>query len=247
MEIEGELIAYFTSIVPTTIPVTMPIVARPSPTSSSSPASYFMRTGVRPASVPCPPAKAISMSAPALLLNPKTGSSSNSVRTLATANWPPDMMPAMMTCEPEMFQIVLTGGNRSPRRSAAHITLIRTPGSVFQTANVAVEKMPSPPVNRPTPSGPSARARNPPITAVGMKRSRSGRDHRRISAAPAKTSERTTSDRPKSSALPSMHIPPVGCHTRKLVANGQPCNYRRNHPADCRRLVKCLAHTTSRG
>ena len=115
------------------------------------------------------------MSAPALLLNPKTGSSSNSVRMLATANWPPDMMPAMMTCEPEMFQIVLTGGNRSPSSSDAHITLISTPGSVFQTANVAVEKMPSPPVSRPTPSGPSARARNPPITAVGMNRARSGR------------------------------------------------------------------------
>lgn len=42
------------------------------------------------------------------------------------------------------------------------------------------------------------------ITAVGMKSLRNGLDQRRMSAAQAKTNERTTSDGPISSTLASM-------------------------------------------
>src|SRR5262245_15241334 len=60
-------------IVPTTTPVTRPMVASPSPTSTSSPAPYSWNTGPRPARVPCPPAKETSMSAPPLSLKSKAG------------------------------------------------------------------------------------------------------------------------------------------------------------------------------
>src|SRR5215471_15845453 len=56
-------------------------------------------------------------------------------------------------------------------------------------------------VSRPTPSGPSASARNPPITAVGRKSERRCVDHCRISAAPRKTSARRTNDSPMSLAV----------------------------------------------
>src|SRR5262245_4050052 len=54
---------------------------------------------------------------------------------------------------------------------------------------------------RPTPSGPSARARNPPITAVGTNSARRCLDHFRITAAPRKTSASRTIDCPTSAAV----------------------------------------------
>jgi hypothetical protein len=45
--------------------------------------------------------------------------------------------------------------------------------------------------------------------AVGMNSLRSGLDHRRMCAAPAKTSERTTIDKPMASTLPGMLISPA--------------------------------------
>jgi hypothetical protein len=55
---------------------------------------------------------------------------------LPTANCPADMMATMMTCVPEMPQMVLSDGSRSPRSSVAHMTSISSPGSAVQTANV---------------------------------------------------------------------------------------------------------------
>jgi hypothetical protein len=79
-----------------------------------------------------------------------------------------------------------------------------TPGICFHTANTSSGKTPLPPRSRPIPSGPSPSTRKPPITAVGMNSLRSGLDQRRMSAAEAKTSERTTIDRPMLSTLPGM-------------------------------------------
>ena len=107
--------------------------------------------------------------------------------------------------------------------------------------------MPSPPVNRPTPSGPSARARNPPITAVGMKRARSGRDQRRISAAAGKD-EREDYERQTEIFSAAEHAHPSGWMSHSQTRSQRGCrSYRRNQPADCRRPVRCLTHTTSRG
>src|SRR5262245_4682538 len=192
-----------------TIPVTMPIVARPRPTGSRSATPYSTRIGVRPASVPCPPANDISMSAPALSVKPNTGPSTSSARMPPTANCPADMMPAMITCEPEIPQIALSGGNRSPSSNAAHMTLMSRPGRTLHTANVVSEKRPFPPSRRPRPSGPRPSMMNPPMTAVGMNSARSGRAQRRINAAPANTSDRITNDRPMSSALAGMTVSPA--------------------------------------
>jgi hypothetical protein len=52
--------------------------------------------------------------------------------------------------------------------------------------------------------------RKPPITAVGMKSLRNGRDQRRMSAEQANTNESTTSERPISSTLPGMLSSPGG-------------------------------------
>src|SRR5262245_583550 len=84
--IDGDLIAYLTSIVPTTMPVIMPMVASPSPIWSRSPTPCCWRTGVRPARVPCPRANDISMSAAALLSIPNTGSSRNQTQIPPSAN-----------------------------------------------------------------------------------------------------------------------------------------------------------------
>src|SRR5262245_37450627 len=182
----------------------MPMVASPSPTLTRSPTPYCWKTAVRPARVPCPPLNDISSSAPALRLIPNTGSSRNQTRIPPTANWPMDITLIMMTCAPEMLQIVLTGGRCSPNRSEADIKVTSRPGSCLQTANTSSGKSPVPPRSRPIPSGPSPRTRNPPITAVGMKSLRNGCDQRRMSAAQAKTNERTTSDRATSSTLPGI-------------------------------------------
>src|SRR5262249_50615091 len=64
--------------------------------------------------------------------------------------------------------------------------------------------MPLEPVKRPTPSGPSASARNPPITAVGTNSARRCLDHFRISAAARKTSASRTNACPTSFAV---HVP----------------------------------------
>src|SRR5262249_41232483 len=116
------------------------------------------------------------------------------------------MIPAMITCEPENPQIVLSGGSRSPSSNAAHMTLMSRPGRTCHTANVVPEKRPLPPVRRPRPSGPRPSMRNPPMTAVGTNSARNGRDQRRINAAPANTSDRIANDRPTSSALGGMTV-----------------------------------------
>src|SRR5262245_44753780 len=64
--------------------------------------------------------------------------------------------------------------------------------------------MPFESAKRPTPSGPSASATKPPITAVGTNSARRCLDHFRISAAARKTSASRTIDRATSFAV---HIP----------------------------------------
>src|SRR5262249_40141777 len=161
----------------------MPMVASPSPTLRRSPMPDCWRIGVMPARVPCPPANDISMSAAALLSIPNTGSSRNQTRIPPIANWPIAIIPFMITCKPEMLQIVLRGGRRSPNRSEADIAITSRPGICLQTANTLSGKTPLPPISRPIPSEPSPRTRKPPMTAVGMKSLRNGLDQRRMSCA----------------------------------------------------------------
>src|SRR5262245_16043650 len=98
----------------------------------------------------------------------------------------------------------LEGWRWSSNRSEADIAMTSRPGICLQTANTLSGKSPLPPRSRPIPSGPRPRTRKPPITAVGMKSLRNNLDQRRMSAAPAKTTERMTSEKPISSALPCM-------------------------------------------
>ena len=76
------------------------------------------------------------MSAPPLSLNPKAGSRSTNTKRPATANWPADMIPAMITWGPAMPQILAGAGNRSPSKSEAAMTLMSKPGNAVQIANV---------------------------------------------------------------------------------------------------------------
>jgi hypothetical protein len=74
------------------------------------------------------------------------------------------------------------------------------------------------------PSGPRPRARKPPIAAVGMNSLRSGRAQRRMSAAQAKTSERITSDRPMSSALPGIDQIAATANATSWMTSQMPIN-----------------------
>src|SRR5262249_11964990 len=101
------------------------------------------------------------MRAPALSFMPKTGSSSARTRMLPTANWPADMIPAMVTCGPEMAQIFFTDGRRSPSRSDAAITLISRPGRDSQTPKVSWAKTPVPPGEATAPPGAERGGKDP--------------------------------------------------------------------------------------
>lgn len=46
------------------------------------------------------------------------------------------MMPAMITCDPAMPQVLPGAGNCSPSKSEADMTLISMPGSAFHTVKV---------------------------------------------------------------------------------------------------------------
>jgi hypothetical protein len=107
----------------------------------------------------------------------------------------------MITCDPEMRQILRGAGNCSPSNREADMTLISKAGNACQTANVCSGKMTFESVSRPTPSGPSASAKNPPITAVGMNSARRCPDHFRISAAARNTRASRTIASPTSSAV----------------------------------------------
>ena len=72
----------------------------------------------------------------ALAVEPKHRFQEQQHQDAADPNCPADMMATMMTCVPEMPQMVSSDGSRSPRSSVAHMTSISSPGSAVQTANV---------------------------------------------------------------------------------------------------------------
>jgi len=86
-----------------------------------------------PATVPWPPAKDISMAAPAAGDSPNTGPRMRSTASPPSANWPKEKVLPMMKCGADFSHTSLSGGTRLPIMIAPNTMLIRMPGSTRQT------------------------------------------------------------------------------------------------------------------
>ena len=123
----GDRIPQLTIIVPATMPVTMEMVASPSPMSTTSGAPTLTRISPMPAIVPWPPANDISNSPPAAGLRPKTGVSSSATAKPPSANCPNEYVEPRMKCGADRSHSAPTLGSRLPIMIAPNTTLMSRP------------------------------------------------------------------------------------------------------------------------